>query len=67
MKNKIIHIKFADIIFRCPHCKKKYIDKDEKYYYRIDKAKSQIARIKCIKCGNNFQLTYDITSKLVTW
>ena len=59
MKNKIIHINFANIKFHCPYCKKLYSDDNDKYLDRCNKNKSGYAKIRC-NCGKTFGMTYDI-------
>ena len=54
----------SGIEFLCPHCEKKYIDSDDKYYKRIDKNKSAMTRIKC-SCGKKFGMTTDYKSNMV--
>jgi hypothetical protein len=61
-----IHIHFPKIDFRCPYCKKKYIDKDEKYYKRISKNKSGITYIKC-ECRNRFGVAINMTGDMVAF
>lgn len=61
-----IHIYNTIIHFNCPYCKKKYIDKDEKYYKRISKNKSGITYIKC-KCRNRFGVSIDMTGDMVSF
>lgn len=65
-KGKTIHIHLANINFKCPHCKKKYNDKDEKYYKRVDKNKSGITRVKC-ECKKIFYLAVDYKGEYATF
>jgi hypothetical protein len=44
--------------FKCPVCKKKYSDSEEKYFNRCVKNKKDWTKIKC-SCGVKFGFTYD--------
>jgi len=50
-------IDIAKIDFRCPYCKLKYSDNDEKYLKRCNKNKNGFT-IKNCGCGNRFGVTY---------
>jgi hypothetical protein len=63
MSNNIF-IDFAKTDFICPHCKKKYNDSDDKFYKRLNKAKTMIINIKC-ECGYTFKVTANYMSELV--
>lgn len=56
----------ANTAFQCPHCGKKYNDKDDKYINRINQSKKGYTNIHC-KCGQRFALTYNIKGDLVTF
>lgn len=53
-----IILSFANIEFKCPKCKKKYADTEDKYLNRCNKNKSGCTKIKC-SCGQSFFMTYD--------
>lgn len=57
---------FAKIDFKCPHCKKEYDDRDDKYVDRCNKNKSGYTKIKC-QCGKRFGMTYNITGQAVSY
>lgn len=65
-KGYTIHIHFANLNFKCPYCKKKYNDKDEKYYKKINKNKSTIAIIRC-ECKEVFFLTANYKGEYVAF
>lgn len=52
--------------FKCPVCKKKYSDLNEKYYNRCTKNKSGCTKIKC-DCGYWFGMTYDYKGNAVSF
>jgi len=54
----------AKIDFYCPHCMKKYDDRDEKYLNRFMANKCGYTKIKCI-CGERFGMTYDMKGDAV--
>lgn len=62
----LIHISFAKIDFKCPHCKKKYSDENDKYVTRCNNNKSGCTNIKC-DCGNGFTMTYDMMGQAVAF
>ena len=68
--NKPVKIKgflcFGGIEFSCPHCGKKYTDKNDLYLSRINRNKQSYTTVKC-ECGKRFKLSYDIMGNLVTW
>ena len=66
MEDKIIHISFTKIDFKCPYCDKQYIDTNDKYFNRANKNKSWCTYIGC-ECKNKFGLTWDMTGKPATW
>jgi transposase-like protein len=65
-KGFTIHLHFQDTRFKCPHCKKKYNDKDDKYHNRINKNKTMVTKVKCT-CGIVFYLAVDYTGKFQTF
>ena len=65
IKNGILCI--AEPYFKCPYCHKLYFDVSNKYLDRINNNKSYNTKITCIKCGQKFNLTYDIKGDFVTW
>lgn len=64
MRDQIIHITFAKVDFKCPHCKKEYEDSDDKYLDKCNKNESGFTKIKC-ECLKTFGMTYDITCQAV--
>jgi len=65
IKNGILCI--AEPYFRCPHCDKFFVDYNDIRLNRINKNKSLYTKVKCVKCGKKFYLTYDIKGNFVTW
>lgn len=57
---------FAKIDFKCPNCKKKYVDINDKYLKKCEKNKSGVAGVKC-KCGQRFFMTYDYQGNAVSF
>lgn len=60
----LIHINIAKIDFYCPHCRKQYLDDDDKYLNRCNKNKTGFTTIKCI-CQERFGMTYNIQGDAV--
>lgn len=56
---------FGGIEFSCPHCGKKYTDKNDLYLTRINRNKQSYTTVKC-ECGKRFKLSYDIMGSWVT-
>jgi hypothetical protein len=56
MSLDIIHMSIAKIDFSCPHCKKEYSDKDEKYLSRINRNKNWCTKVFC-ECKKVFWAT----------
>ncbi|MFW5847308.1 MAG: hypothetical protein ACOCVF_00115 [bacterium] len=59
-------IDFANVVFNCPSCKKKYNDIDDKYLNRCNRNKSGFTKINC-DCGNPFFMTYDYKGDAVSF
>ena len=57
---------FAKTDFKCPNCKDKYSDVDDKYLKRCEKNKSWVTKINC-KCGEPFFMTYDYKGDAVSF
>lgn len=62
----MIHINFAKIDFKCPHCNKDYSDIDDKYVNRCNKNKNGCTTIKC-DCENRFGMTYNIMGNAISF
>ena len=65
-KNIIMHIRFANINFKCPYCNKKYIDDKDVYLTKINANKSFYTRVKC-DCCNKFGVTQNMKADLVAF
>jgi len=61
-----IFLDFAKTDFKCPNCKKKYSDADDKYLKRLKKNKNFITKINCT-CGKPFSMTYDYKGEAVSF
>jgi len=57
----------AESYYQCPHCHKLWHDYNEMRLNRINKNKSGYTKVKCVKCGKKFNLTYNIKGEFVTW
>lgn len=66
LKAEIIHIKWAGIDFKCPHCSKEYDDRNEIYLKRLNKNKHCQTKIKC-SCKNTFGLTANYMGNLESY
>lgn len=53
--------------YQCPHCHKRWHDYNDMRLNRINKNKSGYTKVKCVKCGKKFKLTYNIKGEFVTW
>lgn len=62
--NGIIHISFAKVDFKCPHCEKQYEDSEDKYLDKCNKNTSGYTKIKC-ECKRTFGMTYGMTGQAV--
>jgi len=63
---KNFFIDIAQIDFNCPYCTKLHIDKDEKYFHRINRNKSWITKVNC-ECGKSFKLTINYKGNFETF
>ena len=52
---------FSPPAFRCPHCRKRYADENEKYMKRADAR--GYTTIRC-QCGERFGMAHDMTGKV---
>lgn len=59
-------IDFAKTDFECPHCKKQFNDRDDKYLERCQRNKKGITKIKC-ECGKPFFMTYNYMGDAVSF
>lgn len=69
-KNNNIHHIFLDFSktdFECPHCNAKYNDDSDKYLRKMNKNKSGITSVKCVKCKNKFYVTYNMKGDIVSF
>jgi transcriptional regulator NrdR family protein len=65
IKDGILCISGLD--FYCPHCGYKYTDVNDKWLDKINKAKWIHTKVKCVKCGKKFYLSYNTKGEFVTW
>jgi hypothetical protein len=63
-KNGIIHLSIPNVNFECPHCGKKYSDREEKYFDKCNKNKNSCTEIKC-QCERTFGVTYNYKGNAV--
>jgi RNase P subunit RPR2 len=65
VKDGIICI--PEFYYQCPHCHKRWYDYNDMRLNRINKNKSGYTKVKCVKCGKNFFMTYNTKGEFVTW
>jgi len=66
---EIMILCIANVDFKCPHCGKKYDDRNEVYLKRINKNKRGYTWKYCEnpKCRRNFGITGDMTGDTVSF
>lgn len=62
----MMFIDFAKTDFNCPHCKKKYEDKNDMYVKKCNKNKNGMTKIAC-DCGKPFFMTYNYRGNAVAF
>lgn len=55
--NRLIHISFMSVDFKCPYCGTKQIDENDKILNRINKNKQGWTRVCCTKCEKRMGVT----------
>ena len=65
VKNGILCI--VDTYYNCPYCCKAIYDYRDMRLNRINNNKSGYTKVKCVKCGKKFNLSYNIKGDFVTW
>lgn len=66
MKNDKIYIDNSNTNFKCPHCSKKYSDKDNEYLIKCNRNKSNSTSIRC-ECGYKFGMTYNTMGDAISF
>ena len=66
INNERVFIDYHNNRFKCPYCRKKYKDSNDKYSNRIATNKSFITSIKC-SCSKKFFITVNYKGDFVSF